>query len=530
MKKTLDINLSGIIFHIDEDAYEALNAYLTRIRKHFTVQQGGDEVYADIESRIGELLQEKLTAVKQVVTLGDIREVIAVMGEPGQIEGEEAPRGEQPGRRARRLYRDPDQRILGGVCGGLGVYFNIDPVIFRIIFLIIVFSGFGLLLYLVLWVITPLAENVTDKLEMRGQPVTIANIEKSVGEEWTHVRGKLNDLATEAKVAYTMNRPGIGVFFEGMARATVALLKGFWAVTRVLLGIVVLLIAISFAIVVAVGVIGWAGPLFTDSSDFVLSLPVAIKVFMNSSVNPGFLRLALALFLGIPVLMLFYGGLRMAFRMEKIAYAGVTAFNIWVVSLFVLAYFAVKTANSYKVPMTTTTKDLSLSDIKGDTILLRLDTRLPDSLKSNGVSYVIRDYTFNVTEDMRIFLRPRLIIQPSPDSTTSVVSSVFARGRDPETARHFADEVHYKAVVADSGVLFGPMIMLPQGEGWHGRKVHLVLNIPVGKFVKLDRSLHRMMDQPEFFDPGDSTERVFKMTRDGLEPVTREGREAPESH
>ncbi len=255
MKKTIDINLGGIIFHIDDDAYESLNAYLDRIKKHFSSREGGGEVCSDIESRIAEILRDKLAHEKQVITLEDIKEVISVMGEPGEIEGEPSP-GKGEHRHPRRLYRDPQQRILGGVCGGLGLFFNLDPVIFRILFIVIAFSGFGILLYLVLWVITPVAESVTDRLEMRGEPVTIANIEKSVRKEWDQVRGSLNSLAAEAKGAYVRSKPGIGVFFEELAGALVAVLKGAWGIVRVVLGICLILIAVAFAIAVGVGLLG----------------------------------------------------------------------------------------------------------------------------------------------------------------------------------------------------------------------------------------------------------------------------------
>ena len=132
MKKTLTVNISGIVFHIDEDAYEKLNQYLASVRRHFTPDDGCDEIMADIESRIAETLQEKISDSKQVVSLHDVQAVISQLGEPDQIGGEEEPATEEAGKRirtektARRLYRDPDNAILGGVAGGLGAYFQVD--------------------------------------------------------------------------------------------------------------------------------------------------------------------------------------------------------------------------------------------------------------------------------------------------------------------------------------------------------------------------------------------------------------------
>ena len=129
MKKTFTINISGIIFHIDEDAFEKLNNYLETIKSYFANSEGRDEIIADIESRIAEMLQSKINEQKQVITIDDINEVIGIMGEPEQIGGdgtqEKKQREEQ--RHSKRFFRDPDNKVLGGVCGGIGAYFNIDP-------------------------------------------------------------------------------------------------------------------------------------------------------------------------------------------------------------------------------------------------------------------------------------------------------------------------------------------------------------------------------------------------------------------
>ena len=123
MKKSLNININGIIFHIDEDAYEKLNAYLERLKKHFSQQEGGGEVVNDIEARIAELLREKMDENKQVVTIEDIDEIIRKLGEPAEMMDDEE-QEEKPPRfnfdQPKRLYRDPENKIIGGVGGGMG--------------------------------------------------------------------------------------------------------------------------------------------------------------------------------------------------------------------------------------------------------------------------------------------------------------------------------------------------------------------------------------------------------------------------
>ena len=195
MKKTVSVNLGGFVFNIDEDAYNELQIYLSLIEKHFRHDQGRQEIIDDIEARIAELFRDKTGSGKQVINIGDVQEIIKIMGKPEEMgEGEnEEYQQEVPydtGRRSyRRIYRDPDNRIIGGVCSGLAAYWQFDPLILRIIF-IVAFLGFGvgLFIYLILWIVIPEAKTVAQKLEMRGEPVTASNIGKAVRDEFNNIR------------------------------------------------------------------------------------------------------------------------------------------------------------------------------------------------------------------------------------------------------------------------------------------------------------------------------------------------------
>ena len=141
MKKTFTINISGTVFHIEEDAYEVLQKYLVNLKNHFGNSEEGKEIIADIEARIAEIFSEKSADKKMVVTLDMVNEIVEIMGTPEDFveeEGEEEPAITGTTRK-RRLYRDPDRRVLGGVCGGLSAYFNMDTAILRIIFVVLFF-------------------------------------------------------------------------------------------------------------------------------------------------------------------------------------------------------------------------------------------------------------------------------------------------------------------------------------------------------------------------------------------------------
>jgi phage shock protein PspC (stress-responsive transcriptional regulator) len=202
MNKIMNINIGGVVFHVDEEAFEKLKQYLDQLSKHFRKSSGGDEIYNDIETRIVELFQQRLTKEKEVISMSDVDEVINIMGKPSDFEDEQEDDNNDPdihqiGRK--RLFRDIDNRMIGGVCSGLGGYFKIDTVWFRIGFIIATLSGLSILAYLILWVIIPPARTISEKLEMQGDPVTVSNIEKSIREEMNEIRGKLDDLASQAK-------------------------------------------------------------------------------------------------------------------------------------------------------------------------------------------------------------------------------------------------------------------------------------------------------------------------------------------
>ena len=202
MKTTITINLNNLLFHIEEDAYEALKKYLEQIQKSFNAIDEKDEILHDIEARIAELLKERLGKTREVIVMEDIDEIIKIIGNPEEI-GESGKQNEGYGNREKtsysretyqrkRMYRDPDNRILGGVCGGIGAFLNIDPVILRVMFVILLFFGIGVIIYLILWIVMPEAKTFAEKCEMRGEPFNISNIGKNVKEEFENVKKRMN--------------------------------------------------------------------------------------------------------------------------------------------------------------------------------------------------------------------------------------------------------------------------------------------------------------------------------------------------
>ena len=203
MNKTININLGGFFFHIDESAYKKLNRYLDSISRSLSDDpQGKNEIISDIEARISELLSERITDARQVVNEGDIDEIITIMGQPEDYaEAEEgyADSGYKYQKRnttGKKLYRDGDDKFLGGVASGIAHYLEIDPIWVRLILIAMFFgAGFGFLIYIILWILLPEAKTTAEKLQMEGEPVNIDNIEKKIRKEFHQMSEKIKNTA-----------------------------------------------------------------------------------------------------------------------------------------------------------------------------------------------------------------------------------------------------------------------------------------------------------------------------------------------
>ena len=203
MKKTVSINLGGLPFIIDEDAYLILNDYLDTIEHHFVSSPGCEDIVADIESRMAELFTDKLNKSK-IINIDVLDEVITIMGRPEDfgaepIEGGSKQQYDEPVtiRTGKKLFRDKDHSMIGGVVAGVAAYFGIDNVlILRLLWLFaILFGGIGLGVYLILWVVLPVAKTTADKLSMRGEPINIENIGHAIEKEMEELSKTFNTIA-----------------------------------------------------------------------------------------------------------------------------------------------------------------------------------------------------------------------------------------------------------------------------------------------------------------------------------------------
>lgn len=218
MNKTININLGGYAFTIDEDAFETAQHYLNTLTRHFQDSDGAAEIMQDIETRMGELVH-RTKGTKVIVNKVDILEAIAVLGTPEELKDIDFSESQAKEKKkvagtfrlktGKRLYRDPDDKVIGGVCSGLASYLGIqDAVWVRIGFVLLALAGgASFVVYAVLWAIVPEAKTVSERLEMMGEPTNVNNIAKMVKEELEDLGDKLQDTFGKKKHKHHFNQP-----------------------------------------------------------------------------------------------------------------------------------------------------------------------------------------------------------------------------------------------------------------------------------------------------------------------------------
>ncbi len=193
MIQSININLGGRLFNIDNNAFSLLQNYLDAFERRFKNQTERAEIMADIENRLAELFTQRLVPPKNLIDTNDVNYVINIMGEPDAFGPTDDNSFQLQNIPQRRLYRNPDDKILGGVCSGLASYFDSVAWLFRGLFMLFTFLFFSsIIIYLILWLIIPEAQTAAQKLEMRGKPINIENITESVKREFNNVRRRMN--------------------------------------------------------------------------------------------------------------------------------------------------------------------------------------------------------------------------------------------------------------------------------------------------------------------------------------------------
>lgn len=599
MKKVININFQGRVIPIEESAYDMLKQYVESLRKFFANEEGRDEIINDIEGRIAELFGDILKKGATCITDDAVTGIINSMGRPEDFEGEETNVKSQLGGEEKtytytntasteasprgRLYRDDNEKIIGGVCGGLANYLRIDPTIVRLVFALITFmGGSGILLYIlfwiilpsrplegvsstkrlyrnpeekvvagvasgiasyfniavwvprlifafplvlgiitsifrgafwmdvdpfpgiifgsfggtlfvvyaVLWAVIPEAKSASEKLEMRGEKVDLHTIKNTIQEDLEGFKsraekwgGDFKDKAQQfgQEFGQTVGQKGK----QAGAEAGSAIRRG----GRRLGGIIAILFKAFFLFIA--GILAFA-LLVTLIAFMVAGVGVfPLKNFFLEGFTQNFLAwTTLLLFLGVPVVAFITWLIRRIMGVKSGSrYLGFTFAGLWVIGLIcggILTYSIVRNFDA------TAREKHEYTIVQPSTG--KLTVKVPDSKVKVYGRWFKMDGIVSMNDDSLFLNNVRLRIVKSPDSAYHIYSYKYSSGRDEGAAVKNIHEISYSINQSDSTILLDRGFALKKGTKFRNQGVQLTIQVPVGKRILVDRTVSRNLN------------------------------------
>ncbi|MDV7185720.1 PspC domain-containing protein [Lutibacter sp. TH_r2] len=535
MNKTININLGGIFFHIDEIAYQKLKRYLDAIRRSLSDDpQGRDEIINDIELRIGELLSERVKDARQVVNEADIDEVTKIMGKPEDYMVDEeifddAPQYKsRPRTNAKKLFRDGDDKFLGGVCSGLSHYIGMEDVIWmRIIWLVLAFGfGVGFFIYPLLWILVPVAETTTEKLQMKGEPVNISNIEKKIREEFNdvseNIKDGVNNVTDSLKKSDIQNKAKSG--FQELIDIIAKIVSAIFNVLGKFIGALLILISsiiiiggiIALLSIGSIGLFDFGGE-FHDSPVF-MDLPA----FMMNSVIPSWvLGIFLFLAVAVPFVVLFLLGLKIISSNVK-SFSTTTKLSllgIWIISLLGLGFAGINYATQTAYDgVFNQTEELPI--VQNDTIKIKMIG--DDNLSVNRE--LRRRYSFETVYDNEIKKLYSNRINVDVKATDKLNAFVKIRkeseGKSRLTANESAESIEYQFNLTDNNLNLNGYFLSEFKNKFKEQQIDVNIYLPVGAILYLDKTTSSFLydvDNIQNIRDRNMPKNYYKMTENGLE-------------
>lgn len=526
MKKTIQVNLNGQVFTLDEDAYERLSGYLNRIGRLYENSPGKDDILSDIEARIAELLLERIDDRKQVINMQDIQQVMDIMGDPEQFEAETA---DEPGsdsnytytreERNKRLFRDPDNPMIGGVCSGIGYYFGIDPIWIRLAFAIaLIFFGTGVLFYILLWVVIPVAKTTSDRLSMKGEPVNIGNIGKTIEKEIDGFGERVSRAGDRfSKGSGRKIERGIDRFFNFLAE----LLRGFFGVLGKVIGGAFILIGLLTIVALVAGTIGVADIIHFGSNDWDASMSIyewgdivfESGEWMFLAIFAGFLLV------GIPFIALIYGGLVLLFPQARVPYLGASLAGMWFIGIILSILTAFGIAQEFSKEETRFDRiPMAEMGLMGDTLILETGDD-PFNISERRAYYSRNDFMMKIDDRKIIVGNIDFTVLRSNDDQVWLELNRSAKASSYEEAERRADSIRYNFQVDSNKLRLNAYFSYPQLYLLRDQEVEATLRIPTGTTIYLAESIKRIIEDipnvTNTYDP-QMVGHHWRMEEDGL--------------
>ncbi|PJE43889.1 MAG: hypothetical protein CUR32_03915 [Flavobacterium sp.] len=507
MNKTVNINIGGLFFHIDEDAYQKLSRYFDAIKRSLSNSSGKDEIMKDIEMRVAELLTEKQKSDKHVINNKDVDEVIVVMGQPEDYridddgtESKSEPFFAATGRK--KLYRDKDRGLIGGVCTGLGHYFGVDAVWIKIIFLLLAFTSFGVIAYLILWIATPKAVTTSEKLEMTGEPVTISNIEKKVREEFESVSNKFknanyDEMGNQVKNGAERVAGGLGD----------VIMKIFGAFAKVLGAIILVFSAMSLA--------GLFIGLFTFGTTSFIDAPWQRYVEAVNYTDIPLWAFGLLAFLaiGIPLFFFLLLGLKLLVSNMKSLGAAVkySLLAIWIFAVGSLVVIGIKQSTESAFEGKVVTKE-TINIQPTDTLKIKFVSN--DFFSKNVYEHEEFIFTQDSAKNEVIYSNQISFEIKSTDKTEPYLQiEKLADGKSFKEANERAEKIKYGFKIVGNQLLLDNYLLTEMASKFRDQRVELYLYLPKGTVFVADETVQHFDESDnDFFNLHHSSdEYIYKV-------------------
>ena len=520
MNKTVTINLAGLVFYIEENAYQILKEYLSAIKSHFKNEEGCEEIVSDIEARLAELLKANTHEGKQVLLESDVQAAIKIMGKPEDFTDEssdtEARDSSQENRNfaykthTRRVFRDGDNKILGGVCSGMASYFDTDPLWIRLA-LVVLFFGFGsgLLLYIILWIIIPVAKTTAEKLEMRGDPIDINTISQTIKEEAEQFKGRVQDLGNGIKKEYQRNQ-GAGAKLGDLLYT---IFHGLFKVISKIAGVLFVLFGILLFIALLL-------VLFSVGNIDGLSMHEFFDAFAGKDFSLFWFKVSLALCIGIPLCMIVYKGMKLLLGIKtSYRWLNLSAGVLWLVGLVMCLYLTVTILNDFSVE-TPLKKQMDVHFNANDTLFIKAISVYKRN--DSDVDFELEDQRWQISNNQIPALwwgKPRVKLITSENDSVSVFMIKTASGKHKTEASLRAKNINYQATQQGPVLILNNSFSFVSTDKYRNQGTEILIKLPKNKIIYLDNSLKNLLHLVENTNGISDSEmggKYWKMTENGL--------------
>jgi phage shock protein PspC (stress-responsive transcriptional regulator) len=477
MNKTMNINIAGRVFQIDDDAFEKLREYLQAVNFRFRQIPGGHEALDDFEARVAEIFLTK-KGITGIITSEDIEEMIAIMGRPEDIDDgyDDEVKAEPAGTKQRRLYRNPNETVISGVAGGLGAYLNVDPVWIRLLFILTtVFYGFGFFVYIALWVALPSANSEGRMRELYGSNMP--------GKDF-NVRSRQRGSDAADRVGGALNEifRAIGNFFIILFRAIL-----------IIIGIFFIIMGVSLLVVVVITLFfnhgAWLPDSLVSESFFLADF---FSLVLTPSAVPWVIGLSLAA-MALPLLALIYWGIKMIFQFRArdgvISIAGLILWVLTCVSLtMILFHEGISFAENGR---SIVREELTLS---ADSLWLIPGREASSIGFDREVKLPFDDHlTFYTTPSGRIFCQPNIRITGTDEPTPYLEIRKHGNGPTKRVAIEKAESLEFDFSLSGDSILLDSFFALPENSRWNGAMIDVVLFLPEGTKIFIDKRMGEML-------------------------------------